>query len=91
MKPAAEGEAPRGPKTPTQLPRTEIPSSAVCNFPVSEKQDSRSAVSQSSRQDEDNEPRSTRLSRQQAAKGTEEQGILCTEGIYDSVPPVKDA
>ena len=48
---------------------------------------------QSSRQNEDKliDPRSTRLSRQQAARGTEEQGTLCTEGILNTVPPENDA
>ena len=88
MKPAGQTKAPKRPTQPTHDPSAAIPSSSVFDFPVSENQESRSAVSQSSRQDEDKDPRSTRLSRQQAARGTEEQGPLYTEGILNTVPPV---
>ena len=98
MKPAVQSKAPKRPTQPTHNPSSAIPSSSVFGFPVSVNQyqllqDSRSAVSQSSRQNEDKliDPRSTRLSRQQAARGTEEQGTLYTEGILNTVPPVNDA
>ena len=50
-------------------------------------------MSQRSEQSENRsiDPRSTRLSRQQAARGTDEQGTLYTEGIFNTVSPVKDA
>ena len=90
MKPAVQSEAPKRPKKPTQLPSSEIPYSSVFGFPVAENQfqllqESRSAaVSQRAEQSEDrsNDLRSTRLSRQQAARGTDEQGTSATEGIF---------
>ena len=98
MKPAAEREAPRGPKQPTQLPSTEISSSSVFGFPIAVNQfqllqESKPAVSQKSEQNEEQllDPRRTRLLRQPAARETEERGTLYDEGIIDSVPPVKDA
>ena len=40
------------------------------------------------------DPRKTRLARQQAARGADEQGTfgnLTDEGIFNTVPPVRDA
>ena len=98
MKPAVQSEAPRRCKQPTQLPSSGIPSSSVFGFPVAANQfqllqDSKSAVSQRSEQSENRsiDPRSTRLSRQQAARGTDEQGTLYIEGIFNTVSPVKEA
>ena len=98
MKPAVQSEAPRSCKQPTQVPSSVIPSSSVFGFPVSSNQfqllqDSRSAESRRTEQIEDRSTdlRSTRLSRQQAARGTDEQGTSATEGICYYVPPVKDA
>ena len=98
MKSAVQREAPRRCTQPTQLPSSGIPSSSVFGFPVAENQfqllqDSKSAVSQRAEQIEDrsNDLRSRRLLRQQAARGTDEQGTSAVEGIFVTVPPVKDA
>ena len=97
MKPANENVAPRRPQQPTQRPQTEIPSSSVFGFPMSENkfqflQESTSAVSQSSIQIEDKliDPRSTRLSRSQAARRFEDQETFAKEGIFHIVPQVQD-
>ena len=79
MKPAVKNEAPREPQQPTQLPKTEIPSSSVYGFPVSSNQfqllqESQPAVSTSPSQIQDRliDPRKTRLARLQATRGTVE-------------------
>ena len=59
-------------------------------------QESASAVSQSTVQFEDRliDPRSTRLSRLQAARRFEDQGTfgyLSSGGIFETAPPVRDA
>ena len=98
MKPAVPSKAPKRPRQPTQVPSSEISSSSVFGFPVSENQfqllqDSRSAESRRTEQVEERSKdlRSTRLSRQSAARETEEQGTSAAEGICYYVPPVKDA
>ena len=77
MKPVSKNEAPKRPQQPTQLPITEIPSSSAFGFPVSVNQfqtlqDSEPAVSTNQGQSEDRliNPRTTRLARQRAARGT---------------------
>ena len=98
MKPAVQREAPGRCKQPTQLPSSEISSSSVYGFPVAVNQfqllrDSRSAESQRTEQIKyrSTNQRSARRSRQQAARGTDEQGTSTTEGIFHIVPPMNDA
>ena len=101
MKSVSKNKAPRRPQQPTQLPRTEIPSSSVYGFLVLSNQfqslqDSELAVSTSQSQISDRliDPRKTRLARLQAARGTVEQGTsgnLSNEGIFQTVPPMRDA
>ena len=100
MKPVVQNEAPKGPNQPTRRPQIEIPSSFVFGFPVSVNpfqflQESTSAVSHSSVQIEGKliDPRSTRLSRQQATRRFEDQetlGTFANEGILHTVPLVQD-
>ena len=101
MKPAVGSDAQRRPQQPTKRPNTEIPSRSVYRFPVSVNsfqllQDSQSVVSTSSSQIQDRliDPRTTRLAKLQVARGIDEQGTvgnLSSEGIFDTVPPVRDA
>ena len=100
MKPAVGSDVQRRPQQPTERPNTEIPSRSVFGFPVSENQfqtlqDSTLAVSQSLVQNEDKlvDPRTTRLSRQQAARRFEDQetlGIFVNEGNFHTVPLAND-
>ena len=85
--------APRRPNSPTRRPRAEIPSNSVFGFSVSENQfqslqRSEPAESQSKVQGEDRliDPRSTRFSRLQATRRTEDQETLGNEGIFHAVP-----
>ena len=98
MKPVSKNEAPRRPQQSTQHPRTEIPSVSVYGFPVSVNQfelleESQPAVSTSSSQIPNRlvDPRTTRLARQRAARGITGQGTSSNEGIFDTVPLVRDA
>ena len=98
MKPAVHSDAPRRPHQPSQFPRKEIPSSSVFGFLVLVNQyqllkDSRSAESTSSRQVQDRliDTRTTRLDRQRAARRDTGQGTITNEGIFHTVPPVRDA
>ena len=79
MKLAVGNKAPKGPNQPTQRPKTEIPSSSVYGFPVSDNQfqllqDSQPSMSTNQSQSQDRliDPRRTRLARQQAARRTDE-------------------
>ena len=98
MQSTSNSDAPKGPPQPSQLPKTEIPSSSVFGFPVSSNQfqilqDSRSTESTSSRQVQDRliDPRTTRLARLQATRRDAGQGTVTNEGNFEIVPPVKDA
>ena len=100
MKLAVGNATPRRLNQPSQYPRIEIPLRSVFGFPVSENQfqflqESTIAVSQSSVQIEDRliDPRSTRLSRLQAARRFEDQETLenvSSEGILYTVELVND-
>ena len=100
MKPARKNAAPRRSNQPTQLPKTEIPSSSVYGFLASinifqSLQESEPAVSTNQSQSEDRlvNPRTTRLARQQVARGSVEQGTLgylSDEGICHTVPQMRD-
>ena len=97
MKPTSVNAAQGTPNKPTGRPSTEIPSSPVFGFPVSENQfqflqESVLAVSQSQVEREDRliDPRSTRLSRLQAARRIEDQETLGNEGVFHTVPLLTD-
>ena len=100
MRPVNKSDAQRRPNQPSQLPRTEIPSSSVYGFPVlvnpfQSLQELQLAVStnQSQIQDRLIDPRKTRLARLQAARRDAEQETLETlssERIFDTVPLVQD-
>ena len=100
MKLAVGNEAPKGPNQPTQIPKKEIPSRSVYDFPVSvnpfqslEESEPAVSTSQSQIQERLIDPRRTRLARQQAARRDVEQGTLGTlssEGVFHTIPPVND-
>ena len=89
--------AQRRPQTPNRRPNEGNPASAVFGFPVSEKQfrllqNSKTAESTSQVQREEGliDPRSTRLSRLQAATRTDDQGTLSHGGIFNTEPVIND-
>ena len=81
----------------TRHPSEENPASAVFGFLVSENQfnvlhHSEFAVPQSQVQREEGliDPRSTRLSRLQAARRADDQGTMANGGIFNTVPLLSD-
>ena len=97
MKPVSGNSAQRRPQSSHRRPSGEIPASAVFGFPVSENQFNilqytEPAVSQSRVQREDGliDPRTTRLSRLQAARRADDQETLAIRGIFNTVPTFSD-
>ena len=80
MKPVVKSDAPKGSEQPTQFPKIVIPSRSIYRFLVSSNQfqilqESTPAASTSPSQSTDRltDPRTTRLARQRAARGTTEK------------------
>ena len=97
MKPVSGNSAQRRPQPSHRCPSEEIPASAVFGFPVSENQFNvlqytELAVSQSRVQREDGliDPRTTRLSRLQAARRADDQETLLDGGIFNTEPVISD-
>ena len=97
MKPVSGNSAQRRPQPSHRRPSEGIPVSSVFGFPVSENQfnvlqSTESAVSQSRVQRGDGliDPRTTRLSRLQVARRTDDQETLANRGISNIVPVFSD-
>ena len=97
MESTSSSAAQRRPNPSNRRPSEGNPASAVFGFPVSENQfrllqNSKTAESTSQVQREEGlmDPRSTRLSRLQAATRTDDQGTLSHGGIFNIEPVISD-
>ena len=97
MKSTSGNAAQRRPNPSTRRPSEEVPASAVFDFPVSENQfrllqsiEPTMSTSRVQREERLIDPRSTRLSRLQAANITDDQGTLSNGGISRTVPLLND-